>query len=98
MPLKSSQIRHLRGLAHALKPIVGIGAKGLTPAVAAEFAAALEYHELVKVKLAVDDREARAAIVEQLASNAGGEVVQRVGKTATFYKANPERRRIELPR
>ena len=98
MPLKSSQIRYLRGLAHALKPIVGVGAKGLTPAVSAEFATALAYHELVKVKLAVDDRAARAAIVAQLAADAGAEVVQRVGKTAAFYKANPERRRIELPR
>ena len=35
MPLKASQIRYLRGLAHALKPIVAVGAKGLTPAVSA---------------------------------------------------------------
>ena len=68
MPLKSSQIRYLRGLAHALKPIVGVGAKGLTPAVSAEFATALAYHELVKVKLAVDDRAARAAIGWTVAS------------------------------
>jgi|APFre7841882724_1041349.scaffolds.fasta_scaffold06242_3 RNA-binding protein len=98
MPLKSSQIRYLRGLAHALKPIVAVGGKGLTPAVSTEFATALEYHELVKVKLAVDDREARVALVERLAAEAGAEVVQRVGKTATFYKANPERQRVELPR
>ena len=98
MPLKASQIRYLRGLAHALKPIVAVGAKGLTPAVSAEFATALGYHELVKVKLAVDDREARVALVDELAAAAGAEVVQRVGKTATYYKANPERRRIELPR
>ena len=46
----------------------------------------------------MDDREARVALVDELAATAGAEVVQRVGKTATYYKANPERRRIDLPR
>lgn len=98
MPLKANQTRYLRGLAHALRPIVAVGAKGLTAAVTTELATALEYHELVKVKLAVDDRAARTAVVDEMAAAAGAEVVQRVGKTATLYKANPERRRIELPR
>ncbi|GAF85186.1 unnamed protein product, partial [marine sediment metagenome] len=59
MSLTNSQIRYLRGLAHGLNPIILVGNKGVTPALIKEFGAALDQHELVKVKLAGDDREAR---------------------------------------
>ena len=47
--LSANQRRFLRGRAHALKPIIQIGGKGLTAAVAAETARALHDHELIKV-------------------------------------------------
>ena len=52
MSLTSSQKRYLRGLAHAIKPVIQIGNKGITDAVTAEFSLALDQHELVKVRLA----------------------------------------------
>ncbi len=67
MPLTSSQKRYLRGLAHTLKPVIMVGNKGVTPALAAELAIALEHHELIKVKLAGEDRAARAAQIAELA-------------------------------
>jgi RNA-binding protein len=97
MPLKPSQIRYLRGLAHALKPVVSVGNKGVTEAVRAEFERALNDHELIKVKLAGDDREARAAQVAELAG-AGAQVVQSIGKVACFYRRNDEQPKIALPR
>ncbi|MBU2806158.1 YhbY family RNA-binding protein, partial [Acidithiobacillus ferridurans] len=39
----------LRGQAHALKPVVIIGAHGITDAVLAELEVAIHAHELVKV-------------------------------------------------
>jgi hypothetical protein len=48
--LTERQRRHLKGLAHALKPIVRLGNAGLTEAVALETERALHDHELIKVR------------------------------------------------
>ena len=52
MNLSTKQKQHLKGLAHSLKPVVLIGANGLTEAVLAEMSVALDHHELIKVKAA----------------------------------------------
>ncbi len=62
MELSENQRRFLRGRAHALKPIIQIGGKGLTDAVAKETARALHDHELIKVRAPGADREARDAL------------------------------------
>lgn len=98
MPLTNSQIRYLRGLAHDLNPVILVGNKGVTPALTREFGAALDQHELVKVKIAGDDREARKQQIEELADGAAAEVVQRIGHTATFFRRNTEAPKIALPR
>jgi RNA-binding protein len=98
MALDNVQIRYLRGLSHALRPTVMIGAKGLTDAVVAELDLALAHHELVKVHVAGDDREARAEAAGVLASRTGAEVVQKIGKMICLYRRNPESPGIELPR
>ena len=97
-PLTTSQKRHLRGFTHDLKPVILVGQKGVTAALLAEFAVALEHHELVKVKLADDDRESRAASVEQIREHSGAELVQTIGKTASFFKRNPDRNQYPLPK
>jgi putative YhbY family RNA-binding protein len=49
MALTEKQLRFLRGKAHALRPVVMLGNKGLTDNVVAETAQALRDHELIKV-------------------------------------------------
>ena len=51
MTLSESQKKYLRGLGHALKPVVMIGDAGLTEGVRAEFESSLEHHELIKVRV-----------------------------------------------
>ena len=94
--LTPSQKRYLRGLAHPLKPVVLMGAKGLTDAVLAEIDLALEHHELVKVS--ADDREAREATIAEIAKRTSSALVQRVGHTATLYRRSSESPEITLPR
>ncbi|MEO7323725.1 MAG: ribosome assembly RNA-binding protein YhbY [Dokdonella sp.] len=96
--MKASQKRYLRGLAHDLKAVILVGQKGVTPALLGELESALVFHELIKVKLADDDRESRAASIEQIRESSGAEVVQTIGKTACFYRCNPERAQFTLPR
>jgi RNA-binding protein len=98
MPLSRTQIRHLRGLAHALRPVVMVGAQGVSTAVLAELEQAISHHELVKVQIGGEDREARRAAVEQLSTHVNAEVVQAIGKTVTLFRRNPDAPRIELPR
>ncbi len=96
--LTSAQKRHLRSFAHALRPVVQVGQKGLTPAVLAEFDLALEHHELVKIKLTDGDREARATAIQSLREHSGAEIVQTIGKVACFYRCNPDRAQFKLTR
>lgn len=96
--LSSHQKRYLRGLAHPLKPVILMGAKGLGDALVAELDLALAHHELVKVKLAAEDREARDALVAELVERSGAALVQRIGNVACLYRPNPDAPQIELPR
>ena len=97
MKLSEKQRKHLRGLGHALKPVVYVAEAGLSPSVMQEVRTALAHHELIKVSIRVGDRVARGATVEKLAADTGAVAVQRIGNTALFYKRNPEKNRITLP-
>jgi RNA-binding protein len=96
-PLSERQRKHLRGLAHALKPVVRLGNAGLTPAVTAETARALEDHELIKVKAPGGDRAARDALFAALARETGSALVYRIGNVAVLYRARSEMPRILIP-
>ena len=96
--LTAAQIRFLRGQAHDLKAILQVGSKGLTGPVLAELDGALEHHELVKVKIAAGDREARDGIVAELADRSGAALVQRIGNVAVLYRPSTDKRQIVLPR
>ncbi|MEO7875548.1 MAG: ribosome assembly RNA-binding protein YhbY [Dokdonella sp.] len=97
-PLTNSQKRYLRGLAHDLKPVILVGQKGVTESLLAELDAALSFHELIKVKLAEDDREARKSSIEQIRASSSSEIIQTIGKVACFYRRNPDRAQFSLPR
>lgn len=96
--LTAAQTRFLRGQAHGLKAMLQIGGKGVTPSVVTEVGQALEDHELIKVKVAADDREARSALVEALIAGTGAALVQRIGHTAVLYRPSREKRQVVLPR
>ena len=96
--LTSNQSRFLRGLAHDLRALLQIGAKGLTPAFLAELDAVLEQHELVKVKIGAEDREARDAMIEEIVDKSTAALVQRIGHVAVLYRPSKDHRQIVLPR
>lgn len=97
MKLSEKQRKYLRGLAHARDPIVMIGQSGLSAAVTREMDLALGSHELVKVSVRVGDREQRDTILEELTTQTGAALVQRIGNVGVFYRAHPEHPRIILP-
>ena len=64
MPLKASQKKNLRALAHHLKPLVTVADNGLSEPVVAEIERALDDHELVKIKLRSDRQQRKAWAAE----------------------------------
>lgn len=98
MTLSESQKKHLRGLGHALKPVVTVGDAGLSDAVLKEFDSTITHHELIKVKVRGADRDARDAIIGDLCRRGRAELVTRIGNVALVYRENREKPRIVLPR
>ncbi|SEL84208.1 RNA-binding protein [Pseudoxanthomonas sp. GM95] len=96
--LTSAQNRFLRGQAHGLKAVLQTGGKGLTDAFFAELEEVLERHELIKVKIAAEDREARDAMIQQVAERMGAAIVQRIGHVVVLYRPSRDKRNIVLPR
>jgi RNA-binding protein len=86
MPLTESFKRELRGRGHALKPVVSIGNAGLSKAVLREIELSLEHHELMKIKIAGADRDARRQMIEQICATFGAELVQAIGHIALIYR------------
>jgi RNA-binding protein len=95
--LSSKQRQFLKGRAHALSPVVRIGKSGLTPAIVVETKTALRAHELIKVRIEVEDGKARRAAGRELAEDAGAHLVGAVGKVAILYRARDKEPRIRLP-
>ena len=98
MSLSKNQIKFLRSKCHDLKPVVMLGQKGLSDAVLNELEIALDHHELIKVKLSVDDRDARKQLTDDICQHCQAELVQTIGKTISIYRLNPEKAIIALPR
>ncbi len=94
--MSKAQLRHLRSLAHALKPVVRVGAQGVGTGVRRELDIALLQHELVKVKLAGESREARAEQLTSLAHDAGATVIQSIGSTAVMFRRNRRKPKIQF--
>ncbi len=97
MVLTEKQKKYLRSLAHSKKPVVIIGAAGLTEAVIAEMEGALEAHELIKVRVNAEDRDARNLMITDMCRQTGAMLVQRIGHIAVLYR--PARKpKIVLPK
>jgi RNA-binding protein len=91
MPLTTTQKKQLRTQAHALKPIVTTGQSGLTDAVLAEIELALDYHELVKVKVRVADREDRKRMIETILTKTRSENILTIGQVVVLFRENPDK-------
>ena len=95
--MKGRERAALRADAHHLSPTVHVGKEGLSASLITSLDDTLRTHELVKVKLgkSVEVKPKDAAGALALATKA--EVIQVIGRTATFYRENPDLKKGDLP-
>ena len=96
MPLSEAHRRHLRKLAHHLKPVVIIGNAGLTENVLTEIDAALAHHELIKVKINATDKKERQSFIDKICEHTAADWILSIGHIAAFYRP-AEKPKIILP-
>jgi RNA-binding protein len=98
--LTSIQAKYLRGLAHALKPVVFVGQKGVTHALIKSTVEAFQRHELIKVKfIDFKEKEQKKEIASAIENKTDSQMAGMIGHIAIFYRPqdDPEKRQIELP-
>ena len=86
MSLSNQERKRLRQIGHSHNPVVMLGSQGLTDNVVEEALRALADHELIKVKVAGEDKEQRLLLLQGLADKTEAQIVQQVGKMALLYK------------
>ena len=89
MTTSAADKKYLRALGHQLKPVVTVAGNGLTENVISEVDRALRDHELIKIKLAVGDREAKKNVIAELCTQTESQFIQSIGHMVLlFRKAN----------
>jgi RNA-binding protein len=96
--LKGFQKKHLKGLAHGLKPVVQIGKEGCTEGVIRAVDDGLRRHELIKIKF-TDFKDQKEGLTREIEIKTGSERVGIIGHRVILYRpqTDPEKRKITLP-
>ena len=97
MSLSPKQKSYLKQLAHNKKPVVIVGAAGLTENVINEIDSSIAHHELIKVRLSAGDRDAKQEMAQNIATTLKAELIQTIGHIAIYYRA-AEKPVIVLPK
>jgi RNA-binding protein len=95
--LTGKQKQFLKGLAHPLSPVVRVGKGGVTESVIEETKKSLHVHELIKVRIDVEDSSDRRAIAAELAHAADAQIAGGIGKITILYRERDEEPEIKLP-
>jgi len=82
----TSPNRQLKSAAHNLKPVIIIGAQGLTTSVQTEIQNALQAHELIKIRINAANNEARQEMIEQILEEHDATLVNQIGHIAVIYR------------
>jgi RNA-binding protein len=86
--LSQTQKKRFKAIGHKLNPVVTVSENGLSDGVLNEINRALHDHELIKVKIAVADRDDRTATIEALCHECKCTLVQQIGKMALVLRKN----------
>ncbi|MDD2320336.1 MAG: ribosome assembly RNA-binding protein YhbY [Geobacteraceae bacterium] len=94
--LNGKQKRFLRGIGHGLNPVILVGKGEVSESLVEETIAALESHELIKVKILESCLMDRHEVAAALAEASTAEVAQVLGRTFLLYRKAKEPK-LQLP-
>lgn len=80
----------LKARAHPLRPVVMIGAEGLSATVLQEIDNSLKAHELIKIKVDSDDQDERDDLMGTICANTGASAIQHIGKILVVFRERPQ--------
>lgn len=92
--LSNPQKKRLKSRGHSLSPVVMVGQHGLKETTQDDIVTALNFHQLIKIKVSVGDRDARDEVIEKIVNDSGAELIQRVGNMALLYKRNKKKENL----
>lgn len=95
MSLNQKQKKYLKGLGHSLSPVVTVADNGLNDNVMQAIEEALDFHELIKVKVRLQ-RDAREVIYEEITNKTKAMLVATIGMVLLIYRPSPKNK-VELP-
>ena len=96
MSITGKQKRYLRSLAHNQRAIVTVGTKGLTDDLLGELNTALDYHELLKIRLPASSKTQHQNLMQSICAATNSELVQVIGHTGVIFRA-ADPPKISLP-
>jgi RNA-binding protein len=86
MTLSSDQKKSFRSIGHKLNPIITVAGKGITDNINDEIERALKDHELIKIKLIVEDRDEKPILAKTICDEHGAELIQSTGHVILIYR------------
>mgnify|MGYP000656606638 FL=1 len=86
MSLSNEQKKRYRSIGHGLNPVVTIAANGISANVLAEIDRALNDHELIKIKLVIEDKDSRKKVILSIIEAMNASVVQEIGKVVVLLR------------
>jgi RNA-binding protein len=98
MSLTAKQKQYLKGLAHALEPVVHVGSKGISEGLIEQIREQLVAHELIKVRFNTESATQPTESAEDLATRTKSQLVQIMGRVLVLYRRHDEKPKIELPK
>ena len=88
--LSPAERKLLKARAHALKPVVTVGNERLSAPVLKEIETSLKAHDLIKIRVTGDDRDARLALLGEICNRTDASPVQHIGKILVVYRESQE--------
>jgi RNA-binding protein len=91
--------KHLRALAHHLKPVIQVGKLGVTDKLLSALDKALGDHELVKIKF-MDFKDEKESLSEKIAESCKAAIAGLIGNMLILYRQNPDKnsRKVFIPK
>jgi RNA-binding protein len=91
--------KHLRALAHHLKPIIQVGKFGVTDKVMSALDKALDDHELIKIKF-MDFKDEKEQLSVKIAESCKAVIAGIIGNMLILYRQNAdkEKRKVFIPK